>query len=227
MGGGQLSELAGSWGVAHTFKGAPIMNKNLGTFFSLLCMLTGCGAEPGASTGASGGTEEGSSLQLNLSTITASGTEYRLGPATFDILRSSEPFDTLSSDGSELSLRLAVPPDSYRVKLKTGWTLSRVDGEELTPVLATLTSLADQEAHVRPFKATPVTYAFHLGESSIDIGVTVEEGVPPGYDARLYPSSSGSGYSLEFQDGGGICCFASLAAAQAAFPNANIFFAAP
>jgi len=204
------------------------MKKGLGSIFSLFCALTGCSGSPRASGDAGAtGHEEGSAIQLNLSTTAASGTEYRLGPATFDIFRYGQPFTTVTSSGSEQTLHVALEPDSYSVKLEPGWTLSRVDGQTLTPVAATLTSYPEQYAPVKRFETLPITYAFHLGESGIDIGVSVDEGVPPGYDAAFVSTSTPGQYALEWPDGGQYCCFATLAEAQASFPSARIYAPSP
>jgi len=190
-----------------------------------LGLLTACGATPGGE----GGEERASEIQLNLSTTAASGTEYRLAPAAFDIFEGSygeTPVATLTSDGAERAIHVPLAEGYYSVLLRPGWTLSRVDGQTLTPIAATLTSPERQLVYVLQYETTPVNYGFHLGESGIDIGVTVDEGIPPGYDARLVPSQPGSSqYVLEWRGGGSVCCFASLADAQANYGNANIYFA--
>jgi hypothetical protein len=75
---------------------------------------------------------------------------------------------------------------------------------------------------VEPFIATPVNFAFHLGESGIDIGISVEEGIPEGYDARLVAIDSGR-YSIEFRSGGGACCVSGLTEAQSWYPGLRIY----
>lgn len=194
-----------------------------GMVWGALSLLTACGAAP------AGQGEQASEIQLNLSTTGASGTEYRLGPATFDIFADyleQAPVSTVTSDGAERMLHVPLAKGSYSVKLRSGWTLSRVEGQTLTPIAATLTSPERQNVFVTEFETVPVNYAFHLGESGIDIGVTVDEGIPPGYDARLVPTQPGSSeYSLEWRGGGSTCCFSSLADAQASYGNANIYFA--
>lgn len=100
------------------------------------------------------------------------------------------------------------------------------NGQPLTPIAATLTSQNEQYVFVAQYETTPVNYAFHLGESGIDIGVTVDDGIPAGYDARLVPTQPGSSeYMLEWRGGGSACCFTNLADAQANYGNANIYFA--
>ena len=187
-----------------------------------LSLLTACGATPEQA----GGGEEASSIELNLSTIAASGTEYRLGPATFDIVNPYDisPVATLVADGSDPVLHAPLQPGYYSVKLRPDWTLSRVDGSTLTPVAATLTTPADQWVSVAQYESAPVNYGFHLGESGIDIGVSVDEGIPAGYDARLVSNGNGQ-YYLEWRGGGSVCCFASVAEVQAAYGNANIYLA--
>jgi hypothetical protein len=196
------------------------MKTGLGLMMVGVFVLAGCGNAP-----ADTGSEEASSLQLNLTTTAASGTVYRLGPATFNVSRKDEsvPEWTLSATGDEPSLNLPLPPESYTVSLEQGWTLSRIDGAAATPVAATLTSEASQRADVFPFQTTPVNFAFRLGESGIDIGVTVDEGIPDGYDGRVVPSPSDpNSYQIEWRWGGSVCCFASFAQAQADYGNAHL-----
>lgn len=187
-----------------------------------VCLLTACGGSPSTSESE----QSGSEIQLNLSTTGSSGTEYRLGPATFDIFNDygPNPIQTLTTEGAEQALHVPLEKGYYNVKLRPGWTLSRVDGETRTPILATLTSRDSQDVYVRDFETSPVNYAFHLGEAGIDIGVTVDEGVPEGYDASLIPAAPGSSqYMLEWRGGGTTCCYSSLADAQANFGYARIY----
>jgi hypothetical protein len=135
--------------------------------------LVACGgAEPQAHE------EEGSAIQLNLSTTAPSGTEYRLGPATFEIDPESGPGAAIlvEADGAAPLLHIPLEPDYYRVTLQPGWALSRITGATTTPVAATLTSPAEQIVKVYPFESMPVRYSFHLGESGIDLGIQVDEG---------------------------------------------------
>ncbi|HVY27208.1 MAG TPA: hypothetical protein VHB79_11690 [Polyangiaceae bacterium] len=187
-----------------------------------VCLLSACGGSPSTSQSEPSGSE----IQLNLSTTGSSGTEYRLGPATFDIFNDygPDPIQTLTTEGAEQALHIPLAKGYYNVKLRPGWTLARINGETRTPIAATLTSRDSQDVYVQDFETVRVNYAFHLGESGIDIGVTVDEGIPDGYDARLVPSSPGSSqYSLEWRGGGGDCCFTSLADAQARYPYAHIY----
>jgi len=198
---------------------------NMKWMIGALCLLTGCGA-----TGGEDREERASEIQLNLSTIGASGTEYRLGPATFDIFDMLQgdqtPINTLMADGTERTLHVPLAKGYYTVNLRPGWGLSRLDGQALTPIAATLTSPEQQRVNVAEYETALVNYAFHLGESGIDIGLTVDEGIPPGYDARLVRTQpEPSPYTLEWRGGGSICCFANLADAQANYGNANIYLA--
>ena len=196
------------------------MKTGFWTVVGCVCLLAGCSGPAGGGSA----NEPGASIQLNLSTIGASGTEYRLGPATFDISRGyygAEHF-TLEASGAEPVLHQALEPGSYHVSLKQGWQLSRVDGETLTPIAATLLRGTEQDVNVTQFVTTPVTYAFHLGESGIDIGVSVDEGIPEGYDGRVMPASDPGYFYIELRNGGGYCCVQSLAEAQAAYPGLNL-----
>jgi hypothetical protein len=199
------------------------MGKMLAVVFGL-GLLTACGGNP---SGGESEAEEGSSLQLNLSTVGASGTEYRLGPASFDIYRYQALIQTVVADGSARTAHVPLEPHyDYEVRLQPSWTLSRVEGTTLTPVAATLTSEDRQFVAVKPFVTTPVSFAFHLGEAGIDLGVTVDEGIPPGYDGRLVAVSPGP-YQVEWNNGGTYCCVTDLAQAQALFPGMLIYAPTP
>jgi hypothetical protein len=63
-----------------------------------------------------------------------------------------------------------------------------------------------------------VSEAFHLGESGIDIGISVDEGVPYGYDGVITSTADGR-YQIEFANGGGTYRFSSIADAQASYPQ--------
>lgn len=184
----------------------------------VVCLLAGCGNAPASST-----TEEPASIQLNLTTTTISGTEYRLGPATFLVTGRPDQQWVLTATGDEPTLHLALDPGFYHVSLKSDWSLSRVTGGTLTPVAATLLGSTESDVNVTQFATTPVNYAFHLGESGIDIGLTVDEGIPDGYDGRLMPASDPGYYYIELRNGGGYCCVQSLAEAEAAYPGLRLF----
>jgi hypothetical protein len=197
-------------------------------------MMSGCtqsflAASLGLALVACGGGEsvtwletETSSIQLELTTLTASGNSYRLGPATFDITGGPE-LVTVSATGSEAELHVPLETGSYEVVLRPGWVLQHlhpVEGPE--PIAATLVSPATQFVQVQPFTSAPVTYAFHLGESGIDIGIEVEEGVPPGFDGLIRSQGAGS-FIVLFANGGGSCCFSSVSEAQQAYPTLNLY----
>lgn len=150
------------------------MNMGFGVIVGVLGLLTACGSTPGSEA-----EEQVSAIDLSLSATAASGTEYRLGPATFDILApdwmGGEPITTLAADGDARTLHVPLEPGQYRVRLQPAWTLSRVNGQTLTPVAATLTSEPEVKVTVFEYETSHVEYAFHLGESGIDIGLTVDE----------------------------------------------------
>jgi hypothetical protein len=165
---------------------------------------------------------ETASIQLALTTQTASGNSYRLGPATFDIFNGLETL-TIEATGADASLRVPVEPGSYEVSLRPGWVLQHLDPSAgPTPIAATLVSEDVQFVSVEPFQLAPVTFAFHLGVTSIDIGIAVEEGVPPGFDGMITQQGAGS-FMVTFAGGGGSCCFASVSEAQAAYPQLELF----
>ena len=79
-----------------------------------------------------------------------------------------------------------------------------------------------QFLHVAPFQVESLTYAFHLGESAIDIGIDVAEGVPPGYDGIIEPTGDGR-YMITFPGNNGACCFANVSEAQQSYPGLSFF----
>jgi|GEM_PF-2928836 len=191
---------------------------------ALVTSLLGCSAGAG---GPSSKTEESASaVSLQLGTTGSNGNRYRLGPAQFKL---TEHYDyeganaiVIDAGGDTDSLNVPLAAGRWVVALNPGWTLQRVgEGNVLTPVAATLTSPATTEVDVFEFRATPVNFAFHLGESGIDIGVTVDEGVPPGYDGIIKLAPNGS-YEVIWSSGGGVCCFSSVADARASYAWANL-----
>jgi hypothetical protein len=164
---------------------------------------------------------ETSSIQLALSTLTPSGNTYRLGPASFDI--SGPVTRSVEVTGEESELYVPVDPGEYEVTLQPGWVL-RLMKPFLGPMptVATLVSPEVQSVRVEPFQVAPVLFAFHLGESGIDIGISVEEGVPPGYDGMINPVGDGR-FSITFVGSGGACCFDSVSDARLAYPDLNLY----
>jgi len=183
----------------------------------LACSAPGSGGGTGPTTGSG----DSAAIQLQLTTVASSGNVYRLGPATFEI--SGPATQTVDASGDDNVLHVPTEPGDYQVTLKPEWVLDLVKFGNSTPVAATLVSQPVQFVRVSPFQVTPISYAFHLGESGIDIGISVDEGaVPPGYDGAIQPLGDGR-YSVTFASGGGACCFDSVAEAQAAYPQFNLF----
>ena len=79
-----------------------------------------------------------------------------------------------------------------------------------------------QCVHVEPFEAEAITFAFPLGVSGIDIGIRVEEGVPPGFDGVI-TSQGANSFLVTFAGGGSACCFNSVSDAQQSYPELNLF----
>jgi len=193
---------------------------------ALAMSLLGCSGGPG---GSSSGTEaSASSVTLQLGTTGSNGNRYRLSPAQFNIVErygfgDVEPI-VVDVVGTSDSVNVPLGSGRWAITLNSGWELQRVgEGGALTPVAATLISPTTIEADVFEFQTTPVSFAFHLGESGIDLGVTVDEGVPPGYDGVIEHLPGEPRYSIEWSSGGGVCCFNSVAEAKASYPSANLF----
>jgi hypothetical protein len=129
-------------------------------------------------------------------------------------------------DASAEADDLVVPVNQnggyYRVRLNSGWQMQRVASDgSFAPVPATLLSQPEKQVSVQAFQTLPVIYDFHLGASSLDLGITVDEGVLPGYDGKIYPTLYGE-YSVTWQNGGGDCCYLTVSAVLAAFPDKHI-----
>lgn len=147
-----------------------------------LCGLLGLSLAA-CSAPSSGSSESGATaVRLELTTTGSSGAKYRLGPASFVIEDQSvsPPATQTVSTGDEAGdLIVPLAASVYTVTLQPGWQLQKVNADgSSTPVAATLTSEASQFASVIPFRETPIHYAFHLGESGIDIGISVDDGAP-------------------------------------------------
>lgn len=195
----------------------------------------------GCSAGASGASSEtegsASAVSLQLGTTGSNGNRYRLGPAQFQLDNPypypyHEPVSmTVEAQGDTDILSVPAIPGDWTVTLRPGWKLQRLDGGgTATPVAATLTSPSTLTVGVSQFRVTPVNFAFHLGESGLDIGVTVDEGVPPGYDGAIRrvltdPPQEPIRYQIDWSGGGGACCFNSVAEAKAAYQYANLYVA--
>jgi hypothetical protein len=173
---------------------------------------------------------ETSSIRLELTSQTQSGNVYRLGPATFDIngFGPDGPVSlSVDASGDESLLQVLVEPGSYDVGLREGWVLQHLDVDgNPTPIAATLTSPPVQYVSVEPFQAASLVFSFHLGQASINIGIDVDEGVPPGYDAMISPVGDGR-YMITFAGGGGACCWDSVEEALLAYPDMNMFVSEP
>ncbi|MGC4086794.1 MAG: hypothetical protein QM756_02635 [Polyangiaceae bacterium] len=178
--------------------------------------LAGC-----SSVGAESEAEQTSGIKLDFTTVAQSGNVYRLGPASFDI--SGDATLTVDTNGDEPLVHVDLQPGQYQVALKPGWALQLLGANGTsTPTAATLLSSPVRSVQVSDFHVTELSYAFHLGASGLDIGISVDEGVPAGYDALIEQLPDGS-YSITFASGGGACCFSSVEQARQAYPQLNMF----
>jgi hypothetical protein len=162
-------------------------------------------------------------------------TPFKLGPATFMITgEPGGPFQpiTVSADGEQDTLEVPLDPGYYSVILESGWTLQQGTAgmagtaTQWSPVTATLTSPNPQMFSVQPYQSTDVTFAFHLGESAVNLGISVDEGPPPvpaGYDGVIWPTVPAGQWQITFASGGGSCCYATPAAAQSAYSQYKLF----
>jgi len=198
-----------------------LLGYSIGILTSAL-VLSCSGGAPGAGDGSVGNI---SSIQLALGTQAASGDHYRLSPASFTINGPEFPPDytiDATAGADDLVVPVGQHGGTYRVVLNAGWQMQRVASDgSLTPVAATLLSQPEKFVSVQAYEATPVIYDFHLGASSLNLGISVDEGVLPGYDGKIYPTLYGQ-YSVTWQNGSGDCCYPTVSALLAAFPDKHI-----
>jgi len=194
-------------------------------FATILTMgLVACGD---ASDQNAGNEEIFTGIQLTLTTQGVSGVEYRLSPATFSIQAegSSNPPQLVDASADAAAVvNTPAEPGSYTVTLQSGWALNRVLASgSLEPIPATLTSPASRTVVVDPFETEPVSFQFHLGQASIAIGATVDEGdYYVGYDGYITQAQPGV-YSIQFNGTfPAACCFSSVEEARAAYPGLNL-----
>lgn len=125
-------------------------------------------------------------LQLPLVTQGASGTQYRLRDATFEVVSYGYyyyPYEsgaggeggagaqhlTVSSedDPEATSIAVSVERGDYIVRLLPGWRMEKVDAAGATDVEATLLSSDTQWVYVAAHSSSWVEYEFGLGERSL------------------------------------------------------------
>jgi hypothetical protein len=216
------------------------MNR-LAFFAALLSIgagLGGCSAAPSAP----GRTlnENAGSVHVPLTTTgNVSHAQYKLGPASFLITgEPGGPFQplTVAADGAQSSLEVPLNPGVYSVTLEDGWTLQQGTpaagnaGTQWSPVTATLTTPNPQTFSVQQYQSTDVNFLFHLGLSAVNLGIGVDEGPPPvpaGYDGVIWATVPAGQWQITFNSysyyNSQTCCWATAAAAQAAYPNAKLF----
>jgi hypothetical protein len=145
---------------------------------TLLAGLTlGLGAVAGCSNGNDSGEREMGKLALPLSTQGASGAEYRLRDAVFQISNqygyygsageggASDQAFTVSSESDPTAKSIVVDTERgyYYVRLLPGWRLEKVEGETVTDVEATLLSDQAQWVYVGAHSTSFVEFGFGLG----------------------------------------------------------------
>jgi hypothetical protein len=206
-------------------------------------LLSICGGLGGCSADASSPdrtvSENAGSVRVPLTTTgNLTHAQYKLGPASFLITgQPGGPFQplTVSADGQQSSLEVPLNPGYYSIALEDGWTLQQGTpgaggaGTQWSPVAASLTSPNPMPASVQQYQSTDVTFIFHLGVSSVNLGIGVDEGppsVPAGYDGVIWPTVDPAGQwqiTFNYNYNNQICCWATPAAAQAQYPNSKLF----
>jgi hypothetical protein len=189
----------------------------LGAGLILALSLLGCSGGDAAT----GSDEVVTGVSLKLTSTGLSGAHYRLTPATITFQNYWQNPDAealVVESGNEDSLNVPLEAGDYRMTLKPGWQLQKVEADgTLTPAPATLTSEAEQRVSVYAFRTTPATFAFHLGVSGVDVGITVNEGIPPGY-AKIHTNGP-NWYGVEFDNDWWICCFTSIQEIKDQYPG--------
>jgi hypothetical protein len=203
------------------------------SLLSITMLLAGaaCGAPTDSPEGASA-----TGLRVALSTVAGSGAEYRLTRGTFTILGSDENGQptvrlvTVDPDDGADTIDVPVGWGDYSVRLEDGWELSVSNGGPFTPIAATLNGDNPQQVSVYENQTTQVSFPFILGQTGISLGITVDENgyvppveVPEGYDGVIMPVGDGR-FFVEFNNGGGACCYASVEEARLSYPQFDLYY---
>jgi hypothetical protein len=161
-------------------------------------------------------------IQLALTSMGPSGTEYRLAPASFSVQQvgSTEPALLVDASPDERTAIVPLSAGDYSIVLQPGWQLNRISsGGGLAPIPATLVGPSEIQASVHPFETAPVTFRFHSGESQLAVGVQVDED-PSSYSDGYIGGVGVGRYEIRFFNGAGsVCCFSSVEQARAAYPG--------
>ncbi len=159
------------------------------TYCALLAVwtLTACGG----SVEKSGDPEKNGTLDLPLTSYGASGVQYRLRDAAFDLSSQSyyggggagptgmTVYSETNPDAP--SIEMELEQGSYQVHLNPGWHMERVENGIATPVDAQLLNGEWQWTYVSPHSTTWVSYQFGIGgralwfNGKVNIGVEVFE----------------------------------------------------
>lgn len=161
----------------------------------------------------------------------SSGALYRLGHGTFVIEgldgALAEPLRIQASGAQEPALDVPLQPGSYQVQLEPGWTLeASLRGSPFYAVDATLLSQNPLPFYVYELDSARVRFEFALGESELELGLSVDEGyrlpIPDGYDGIVLPTEFGD-YEILFREGFSACCYSSPEDAQSAYSWSNLY----
>lgn len=181
-------------------------------------MIAGCSGESGSPAAKMG------TLSLPLSTQGASGTEYRLRNAVFQIRSEYDYYGessaagagsgntyTVSSedDPSASSLSVAVESGYYYVRLLPGWHMEKVEDGTATNIEATLLSGSTQWVYVSPHSTRWVEYQFGIGDralwfnGNLNINLHVYEDPDELYGTAGAPYGHGGDSGVGGTSGGG------------------------
>jgi hypothetical protein len=145
----------------------------LATSFAL-----GCGSEHAGNGSGTQSEAQTGKVGLPLSATAASGVEYRLRNATFDIYGWSDVCDdegcesyenSLSSEDylDQPSITLDLLKGGYELYLEDGWELEQIVDGEAEVVEAQLLSSSYQYVNIRPYQTAWVNFEFGVGDKEL------------------------------------------------------------
>ena len=111
--------------------------------------------------------------RVQLSLVTANQANFRLRQAAFEIKnRSGSQALTLDSDADPQAsvLTADLAQDFYRIELKGGWVVERLDGDTFSAVSAALVTQNPQDFQIRDARTTSISYAFSTDDGVVRFG---------------------------------------------------------
>ncbi len=133
-------------------------------------------------------------IQMSLTGVGISGTEYRLRYAAFDIFGASA-LGFSSEDYLDVpTVQMVLQAGDYQIELEGGWTLERRNSDIYEPVNAVLLSdnpvaftIVDQQTTSVAFRFKTDGEVINLGQGTLDVSIEVDESAAAG--VQLEPGS--------------------------------------